>query len=475
MATARENQPTLSRKQRNWTPAILAGALIALVGASLLFNGMLSTAEGESSATPTVSVSDTPIVGIPVTMGSGSVLHFQDGHAMLDQATLIAQGMPAPPAGSQYKVWLLGGEERLPLGILRVDGSGKGELTFNNPQDRNLLGTYSGVEITIEQSPGPDPSGATNTAYAYALPEAGLAYMQRLLVSFPETPGEGGLIHGLTSSTQLINEAAREILNEHKSGDENNVKKNAEAIMNLLVGNKSPDHKDWNGDGQLTDPGDGYGFLLYGDNLGYIQAVYAHADYTINSSGATRNMIVNGENVKICTQNLASWVPELRGHMSTILGSTSLTGMDSIIQRSADLADQMLNGVDLDENGEIEPVAEECGVLGAYQYAYQMADMPLLPVTVNSLATSIALSETVTPTLTATPSLFIFPTPTRQQNQNSSPATVAPGNEPPTDQPPAPGNNNQPRPTKKPKDPPPGGDPGPDPGSGKEPKPTKSK
>jgi hypothetical protein len=189
-------------------------------------------------------------------------------------------------------------------------------------------------------------------------------------------------------------------------------------------------------------------------------------------------MIVNGENVKVCMQNLARWVPELRDHMSTILGAASLTEMDSVVQRSADLADQMLNGIDLDENGEIDPVADECGALVAYDYAYHMADMPLLPVTVNSLATTVALSETVTPTQTATPSSLIFPSPTRRPNEDQSPdtqapATVAPANDPPPEEPPGPGNN-PPKPTKKPKDPPPGSDGG-DPGAEQDPKPTKDK
>jgi hypothetical protein len=307
--------------------------------------------------------------------------------------------------------------------------------------------------------------------------------MRRLLVSDPGTAEQTGLIQGLASNAELINEAARKMLDNHQNGNEDSVKQNAESIMNLLVGNENTEgYKDWNGDGQVTDPGDGYGFLLNGDNLGYIQAVYSHADYAINSSAATRNMIVNGENVKVCTQNLARWVPELRDHLTTILSASTLAGMDSVVQRSAELADQMLNGIDLDENGEVDPVAGECGILAAYDYAYHMADMPLLPVTVNSLGTSIALSETVTSTPTSTPSSFVLPTLTRQPNQDQPPATVAPMNEPtveepPVEQPPAPGND--PKPTKQPKDPPPGQDPGPGPGSnpgaGQDPKPTKDK
>jgi hypothetical protein len=436
LETAKSNQLTSSRKQKNWMPAILAGAALILVTASLMYNGMLSAAKGETSATPEISGSNTPFVGIPVTTGLGSILHFQDGAAVLDQATLIAQAMPAPPVGSQYKVWLVGGEERLSLGILSVDGNGKGELAFDDPQDQNLLGMYDRLEITVE--PNPNTSGSTNITYASSLPEPGLTYLRALMVSFPGTSEQGGLIHGLTANAKLINEAAKEMLDEYQNGNEAGAKKNAESMMNLLVGDQSQDHKDWNDDGQVTDPGDGYGFLLNGDQLGYIQAVYSHADYAVNSAGATRNMIVNGENVKICTQNLAHWIPELRDHISRILDSTALSGMDSVIQRSANLANQIMNGVDEDENGTIDPVSDECGVLAAYDYTYRMADMALLPVTVNPQA---AMTGTITPTLTATPSSHFILTPTRQPNGN--PSTLAPANQP---------GNNQSRPTKKPKD-----------------------
>jgi hypothetical protein len=148
-------------------PAILAGALIALVGGSLLFNGMISSANGETSATPAIFVSDTPLVGIPVTMGVGSILHFQDGSALLDQATLIAQAMPVSPAGHQYKVWLLGRRAasawRPARGWQRQSG-----LTFSDLQNPRSPGDLLGSR-SRRTGPDPDPNGATNTAYAYAL------------------------------------------------------------------------------------------------------------------------------------------------------------------------------------------------------------------------------------------------------------------------------------------------------------------
>jgi len=134
----------------------------------------------------------------------------------------------------------------------------------------------------------------------------------------------------------------------------------------------------------------------------------------------------------------------LRQHISTILNTAALSEMDQGIQRSAELANQMLNGVDKHENGEIEPATDDCGVLVAYESTYHMADMPLLPVTGIPLQTSSAISETAT-SQTATPSSPFIVTPTKQLNPNPVPATVAP-----TNQPPAP-TNNEPRPTKKPK------------------------
>ena len=445
VAKANKVLPSKKRTRSVWMPAILVGVLISLIGGSLLWNGMIPDANPETPTTLPPSVSDTPMLVIPVTFGPTGELHFQDGDAILDRATLSAQVMPAPPAGSQYEVWLVNGSERLPLGILHLDENGKGELTFDDPQNRNLLAYYHQVEITIEPNTGSDPNNSREIAYSYALPESGIAYLQALMVSFPGTPEQAGLIQGLTRDAKLIDKAGREMLSNYENGNEAGTRKNAESIMNLLVGNQSLDHKDWNGDGQITDPGDGYGFLLNGNNLGYTQAVYSYADYAVNSPGASQNMIVNGKNVKDCSENLARWMPELRQHISTILNAAALSEMAQGIQRSAELANQILNGVDKNENGEIEPISDECGVLVAYESTYHMADMPLLPVTANPVDALSATSDTVTPSQTATLSSLFVATPTKRPGQNNGPATIAPTKRP------APTANNNPNPTKKPK------------------------
>jgi hypothetical protein len=143
-------------------------------------------------------------------------------------------------------------------------------------------------------------------------------------------------------------------------------------------------------------------------------------------------MITNGETIKNCVQNLAQWASQLRDHTLAILTSDS-SDLGQAVRASAALADQILNGVDADNDGNIESVSNECGVLAAYEHAYRMVDMPLLPV--NSIAT---------PTPTATLSIFIAPTGTSVRPPNDSPPDDSPANTP------VPPDNTNPKPTKRP-------------------------
>ena len=78
----------------------------------------------------------------------------------------------------------------------------------------------------------------------------------------------------------------------------------AERMLNVILGSQSEEYKDWNGDGTVDDPGDGYGLLLNGENLGYIQGTSTHADLSLTSPDATQNMLTHGEHVKDCASNL---------------------------------------------------------------------------------------------------------------------------------------------------------------------------
>ena len=370
--------PALPKPQKRRMGTVLASvAILITTGAAFLFNGFSSFSSSTPTVTSTVTTireTNTAVSLKSSTLGQTVILQLRDGSAVMDQAILSARGMPSPPAGSQYEAWLIGDEQNLNLGILSLDGSRTGKLIYKDAEGLNLLSLYDQALISLKPVEGSDPEDAGQVIYTYSLPTAGLEYVRSLLVSYSSAPGKVAIVQGLYADTQAIVQSSEEMSRFYEKSDLAGTRKSAQAILNLLAGNQSPDYKSG------TNPQGTFGFFLNEGNLGYVQEIYAHADYAVNAPGASQNMITNGEIVKVCAQNLDIWASQLRDQVKSILNAASLAEMDQPVRYSALLADTMLNGSDKNSSGEIEPVSGECGVMAAYRYAYQMADMPLLPV-----------------------------------------------------------------------------------------------
>jgi serine/threonine protein kinase len=406
------NSPPPAPFAKRLKPVVLGMIALALLGVIYFIKDFKSTPVTE--VPPTVSqttvATGTELPFIPLSgaqLGHTAVLHFHDGNAIMDQAVLEALAVPAPPEGSQYEAWLGNSNEYINLGILLLDTTGKGTLTYNASAGENLFANYDRVEITIK--PGnPSSNEKERIAYSYILPQDGLIYLRQVLVADPETPDQTALIQALATDTALLEQNVSEMQKSLASHDQVETSKSAESIINLLVGSQNPDHKDWNGDGQTSDPGTGYGFLLNGNNLGHVQAVFAHADYIANSAGASQNMIERGSEVEACAENLAHWIPQLHTQVQQIISAKSVADMAAPVKEAVVLIGKIHNGIDIDGNANIEPRVGECGFATMYTSAYAMADMPLLPVNVFGAQTATAWTSTPAPTgpvikVTATP------------------------------------------------------------------------
>jgi len=391
-------------KPRRWIVPALAAVVVVAVGASvLLMNGPPSLMPQTSTATlPAPSTTPTRTQTPPpmIVLGRTGVLQFQNGSSIADQASLTAEALLAPPEGSRYEVWLTNEDERISLGLLTLDETGKGTLTFTHEQGSNLISLYDGVELTIEPNPDSDPKTSGRVAYSFTLPAEGLTHVRYLLSSYPNTPNENALIQGLYADIKTIHELAKEMQKASDNGNEDRVGLNAEAIQNIIVGDQSPNHKDLNNDGQVDDSSDGFGLLLNGRNLGYLPAVFTEADSAIDSPGASQQMITYGEGLKASVQNLAGWAPQLQDLIIGILKSPQDSDMKQQIAEVVALTDKMLNGIDLDENGKVDPKPGEGGAQVAYDQAYHMADMPLKPVGILNLGTGTPTFIIVAPTVT---------------------------------------------------------------------------
>ena len=259
LAPATQDTRVRPKLVKNWIRLVLLGVLVIVLGAFIWFGK--NFIQQSPSSVETVTNTDLPAVATttipslsPFSLGPTGVLHFQNDKALLDQVTMSALAMPAPPEGGQYEVWLSGTDERIKLGFLDLDSSGRGTLIYEDPQKQNLLAGYDKVEITIKSNTNSASVLGDTLAYSFRLPPGGLLYVRHLLVSFPETPNNIALIQGLYTSTTLIDQAAQAMQMAYEKGDQVTAGKNAEAMMNLLVGNKSPDYKDWNGDAKSRIP-----------------------------------------------------------------------------------------------------------------------------------------------------------------------------------------------------------------------------
>jgi serine/threonine protein kinase len=374
------------------TPLILiAGLLVVCACLSVALLGGLGISKLSKSlklrdVSTTSSTAQAPMASNSPQMPAGQdnsvgVLRFQDGTSPLDQITISAQ-LAVPVNGTQYAAWLISdsGEQRRSLGVLKQDASGQFTLTFVDPQSRNLLDGFNRMEITIEPNPDDSPNPSGKVAYFSSIPDGALMHIRHLLVGIDETPGKIGMAFGLVNNTTLIKKSADAMLEAFGKGDEQNVRTNAEAIINLIVGKQdSNSYKDWGDrDGKINDPGDGYGLLLNGDQAGYIGGVIDHAKLAAESADATTMVSDHAQHVTISAQNVETWATQLKDIAIRIAEAKSGQNEETDIRSAVILAYQMLNGIDINGNETVDPIPGEGGAITTFDHAEYMADMQIL-------------------------------------------------------------------------------------------------
>ena len=389
----RNTQPVGKKpnKRGKASPFIIGGISIAFALVAYLVSLISSQSRpvlSETIQTPTHehdgtinTPSDSQSIPITPDTETVGVFRFQDGSAKADQVTFSSTNLPPPPDGSQYEAWLLedDNEHRISMGVIQFDSNNIASLTFVSDNGRNLVTQYHGVEITIEPTPDNSPNPSNNIAFSAALPSGGYTHVRHLLSAFSSTPDKTPFVRGLIIDADLLNDLSGGMLASFEAGDKPGVRLQAEQMLNLIVGTQSSDYRDWNEDGNSDDPSDGYGLLLNGDNGGYIQGTFSHANLSLSSPDATVNMTTHGEHVMASATNLSEWTPQLRDHLIAILEAPSLPDAERAIRQAVVLANQIRSGVDVNGDEVIEPIPGEGGAITAYEHSYYMADILIMP------------------------------------------------------------------------------------------------
>jgi serine/threonine protein kinase len=362
---------------------VLALGVMGISAASFLpklQNAQPTAAMQMSNATPDSSYGapNIPQTGDAVSVGT---LRFQNGTAQMDQVTISAT-LDLPPENKQYEAWLVDDTKELTrsIGVLVENDSGQFTLSYIDTQSGNLLGEFNRLEITLEPNPDDSPNASRNVAYSASLPDASLHHIRHLMSGTDETPGQIPVAVGLINTTTLIQQSTNAMVEASTSGDKAAMKASAEAIVNLIVGKEDTQYySDLDGNGTINDPGDGFGLLVNGTQAGYLDDMIHHASYSAKEKVATEFIKMHAGHVEICIANLETWVPELRDIALRVAHASDGQDIEADLKRASVLANQMLDGIDINGNEAVDPIEGEGGAKTAFEHAEYMSDMQIYP------------------------------------------------------------------------------------------------
>jgi serine/threonine protein kinase len=362
-------QPVKKPKQARPSPWVWAGAGTLLVVALAVgaFRFWSSTMAGKDQPLGRVS--------------------FSDSYMIMDKAIITFSDLTTPKAGFHYEIWLLaqGGEIRRNIGTIKIDESGQGQLTFTDPNQKNILSAFDQVEVTLEADNDPKPDEASAEVVASSVfPPLALVHVRHLTVGFQTAPDATALIQGLWYTADTLYTSTSELDEAFSKRDEKLVRLKTEEIINQIVGDgNAVQFKDWNENGTVDDPSDSFGLLHNGDpgyaDQGYIAQTISHVNFAAQAMDATENIKSNGAQVVTCGENMTGWTEQLLEKALQLQAMPFGSEMKPVIEEMTVLSIQVISGVDSNGNGLVEPIVGEGGADTAYEYAYFMAEMPLLP------------------------------------------------------------------------------------------------
>jgi plastocyanin len=309
------------------------------------------------------------------------VAAFRDGQARNDQVILSLTLDTPPPADQSLVAFLTtaDGSAAQTLGALQVAGNAA-QLAFASPNGENLPARFSRLVITQEPAGNLPAAPAGQPRFEGILPPQASQPIIQLLVEGPGLPTKQGYAVGLRVQTDELLRHTQFVADAQAVGDSDSVKRHAEHVYNLVSGSLDPQFGDRNGDGRSQNPGDGFGLLENGAQIGYIKATNDAALAAGSAPDATEAIKVHAEHVRICAENMRGWAAETRALALQLTQIADAGAAKPQTDQLLSLAQFINRGADVNGDGVIAPVPGEGGGLVVYEHAQFMAGFGLFPV-----------------------------------------------------------------------------------------------
>jgi hypothetical protein len=332
------------------------GTVLGLAAA----NGRLT---GASSATGQVIFSDNP-AGPP---------------GASDAFTITIRGVAVPQTGNHYQAWIVKSttEAITALGTLAPKGdtfvlSGNGGGGNGQP-GTSLLTRGDTIEVTQEQGNVRLPVGPVVLTGTF--PPQAMTHVRHLLISFPTTPKQIGLVVGILTQTSLAAQKAQLLLSLVSVKDSTKLACVSQGIVDILEGAHGTHYKDLgpNCAGSGAEAGDGFGLL---GTSGYVSTAAEHASYAATSPDSTAYIRTHASHVENATTNLTGWLATVDRDAVQLAADPTQTGVTAEI---AQLTDRAYHGIDTNGDEQVDPVIGEAGAVTAYNHSQLMAALELDP------------------------------------------------------------------------------------------------
>jgi plastocyanin len=339
---------------------------------------------------------------------------FQDTQGNNDTFNLAVTNLQPNSAG-EYQVWLTGanGDSRN-LGSLTPDASNNANLIYFGQGGENLLTKYSGFLITLEQTGTTPTQPSSNVAFGGVIAQGVLSPVRQLLSSSDTAPNHIGYSVGVVKQAEELLRHAVEADRASQGGDLESTNRHLEHLSAILAGKGSPDYIDLTGDGFVDDPGDGFGILNYATTIS------AQAQAIANAPDASDAIKAHAAQLQQVAGNLTDWSKQMLELRTAAHAATSDADRKASTLKLSQIAGQLLNGIDADNNGTVDAVTGEGGVYVAYFQSQYLAAMGVL-----TEPTFDALPTDAPPTLEpGQPTPTLGPTNTPTIEPTAGPVTV---------------------------------------------------
>ncbi len=304
----------------------------------------------------------------------GQVMFFanqSDPGGQTNALTITIQRLAAPPAGSAYYAWIINEQSEAVMGLGRLTEKNQTWFLTYSGANINVLNLGNTLEITQEQGVVNAPTGKAILVGTF--PAKAFQHIQHLLVSFPETPGKVGMLSGVVQQTHLLDIQAAVLQNAAASQNTVAIECITQSMLDIIAGAAGAHYQPLAAtcpQQNVTVTGDGFGLL----GKGYIAGATEHASLALSQPDATNVMRQHAALMDIALSNITGWVTTIE---QAVLHLHEHPTDLSSIQAIATLADDAYHGVDVNGDGQIDPVTGEAGALTAYQQGQLMATLSL--------------------------------------------------------------------------------------------------